>query len=123
MSATPSRSPRTIPIRVVTDDDLCGGGESFALMVLGDSMTPEFDHGDIVIIEPDGHAGDGAYVLAYHGGEWIFRQLRRADRGWCLHALNPAYPALELTDWSALRGVIIQKSRPGRRRATRRYVD
>jgi SOS-response transcriptional repressor LexA len=123
MSATPSRSPRTIPIRVVADDDSCGGGESFALMVLGDSMTPEFDHGDIVIIEPDGHAGDGAYVLAWQAEEWIFRQLRRTDRGWCLHALNPAYPALELTDRSAVRGVIIQKSRPGRRRATRRYVD
>ena len=30
----------------------CGGGESFALMVLGHSMAPEFLEGEIIIIEP-----------------------------------------------------------------------
>jgi len=113
--------PRTIPIRVETDND-CGSGESFALMVLGDSMAPEFEHGDIVIIEPDGVATDGAFVLAFAGGEWIFRRLLRGDRGWRLQAVNAAYPPIELPDLSTVRGVIIQKSRPGRRRAAKRYV-
>lgn len=122
MSDPKATAPRTIPIRPVADDG-CSGAESFALMVLGDSMAPEFEHGDIVIIEPDGHATDGAYVLAFGGGEWIFRQLRRSDSGWRLQPLNPAYPALDLPDLAAVRGVIIQKSRPGRRRATKRYVD
>ena len=114
---------RSIPIRPARDDDGCGGGESFALMVLGDSMAPEFEHGDIVVIEPDGLAGDGAFVLAHLGGEWIFRQLARSGGGWRLQAMNPAYPAAELPDLPAVRGVIIQKSRPGRRRAGKRYVD
>jgi DNA polymerase V len=121
MSDPPATARRAIPIRAA--DDGCSGAESFALMVLGDSMAPEFDDGDIVVIEPDGHATDGAYVLAHAGGEWIFRQLHRTDTGWRLRALNPAYPALDLADLAAVRGVIIQKSRPGRRRATKRYVD
>jgi SOS-response transcriptional repressor LexA len=105
------------------DGHACSGAESFALMVLGDSMTPEFSEGDIVVIEPDGLARDGSYVLAFWQDEWIFRQLRRTDQGWCLHPLNPRYPDLPLPDLSPVRGVITQKSRPGRRRATRRYVE
>lgn len=113
----------TIPIRPARNDDGCSGGESFALMVLGDSMAPEFDHGDIVVIEPDGLATDGSFVLAQHAGEWIFRRLARGDGGWRLVALNPAYASIELPDLTAVRGVIIQKSRPGRRRASKRYVE
>jgi len=116
------RPDRTIPIHPQTDDG-CSAAESFALMVLGDSMTPEFEPGDIVIIEPEGLASDGAFVLALAGGEWIFRQLLRTGDTWRLRALNDAYPAIELADLAAVRGVIIQKSRPGRRRASKHYVD
>jgi SOS-response transcriptional repressor LexA len=104
-------------------DSACAGAESFALMVLGDSMTPEFREGDIVIIEPDGHATDGSYVLAFANGEWIFRQLRRHEAGWRLVAVSPGYASIDLPDLKAVRGVIIQKNRPGRRRETRRYVE
>lgn len=104
-------------------DHACSGAESFALMVLGDSMAPEFADGDIVIIEPEGLATDGSYVLAFWQDEWIFRQLVRADDRWCLRALNPQYPDIDLPDLAAVRGVITQKSRPGRRRASKRYVE
>ena len=100
----------------------CGGGESFALCVLGQSMTPEFAEGEIIIIEPEGLAREGSYVLAWHADEWTFRQLRRRDAGWCLHALNPAFADMALDDLSAVRGVIIQKALPGRRRASKRYI-
>jgi len=100
----------------------CGGGESFALMVYGESMAPEFLHGEIIIIEPEGLAKDGAYVFAQLDDEWTFRQLVRTKAGWCLHALNPAFPDLPICDLSPVKGVIIQKSVPGRRRASRRYV-
>lgn len=100
----------------------CAGGESFALRVLGHSMAPEFNDGEIVVIEPEGLTRDGAYVLALHRGEWIFRQLRREAGGWCLHALNPAWPDLPLADLADVRGVIIQKALPGRRRASKRYI-
>lgn len=100
----------------------CAGGESFALQVLGQSMAPEFNEGEIVIIEPEGLAREGSYVLALHRNEWIFRQLCCNAEGWTLHALNPAWPDLPLPDLSAVRGVIIQKALPGRRRASKRYI-
>ncbi len=100
----------------------CEGAESFALRVVGQSMTPEFDDGDIVIIEPDGLVEDGSFVLAEHAGEWIFRQLCRDGDAWRLHALNPAWPDLALPGLDAVRGVVIQKAVPGKRRATRHYI-
>lgn len=101
----------------------CASAEPFALMVLGDSMSPEFNDGDIVVVEPEGLATDGSFVLAWHDDEWIFRQLQRTATGWILSALNPACAPIELADLAPVRGVIIQKSRPGRRRASKRYVE
>lgn len=115
-----ARSPAAVPIE--PDDAGCGGGESFALRVLGQSMVPEFAEGEIIIIEPEGLAHDGSYVLARVADEWTFRQLCRHGPTWCLHALNPAFTDVPIDDLSAVRGVIIQKALPGRRRASKRYV-
>jgi DNA polymerase V len=104
------------------DASSCSGSEAFALRVLGTSMEPEFNEGEIIVIEPEGQLRDGSYVLASHRGEWIFRQLCRAGEGWCLHALNPAFADLVLDDLSAVRGVIIQKALPGRRHASKPYI-
>ncbi|UCE30362.1 MAG: S24 family peptidase [Burkholderiales bacterium] len=136
------RRPKSIPIqapepRLDQFVESCASGESFALMVLGDSMLPEFAEGDIIVIEPQGLATHGSFVLAFWDDEWTFRQLvrREADapaapgaqdgaRGaWMLRALDPRYPEIELADLSAVRGVVIQKSKPGRRRAAKRYVE
>ncbi|MCC7327427.1 MAG: S24 family peptidase [Burkholderiales bacterium] len=101
----------------------CSGAESFALQVLGDSMAPEFVDGDVIIVESDGLVRDGSYVLAQVDGEWALRRLVRTGDGWKLLAENPAYPETALADLSSVRGVIIQKSRPGHRRSLKRYVD
>lgn len=101
----------------------CAGAEPFALMVLGDAMAPEFVAGEIIVVEPEGHATDGSFVVAQVDGEWTLRQLARVGARWQLRALNPAYPASELADLAPVRGVVIQKSKPGRRRASKRYVD
>ena len=100
----------------------CAGGESFALMVLGHSMAPEFNEGEIIIIEPEGLAKDGSYVLAWLHEAWTFRQLLRVDASWLLHALNPAFADEPLPDLTSVRGVIIQKALPGRRRASKHYI-
>jgi DNA polymerase V len=102
--------------------ECCSGGESFVLQVLGDSMAPEFSDGEIIVIEPEGLARDGSFVLAWHGDEWTLRQLLGDGACWRLHALNPAYPDAPLASLDAVRGVVIQKAVPGQRRATRRYV-
>jgi DNA polymerase V len=117
---------RVIPIQPHTPEaelDACSSAEPFALMVLGDSMEPEFLEGEVILIEPEGLATDGSFVLAQVGGEWIFRQLAKHAGGWRLQALNPAYPATDIPSLDPVKGVIIQKSKPGRRRATKRYVE
>jgi len=117
-------SKRTIPIATTLPaGDDCSEAESFALMVLGDSMAPEFVDGDVIIIEPEGVATDGAFVLAELDGELIFRQLVRTAAAWQLKALNPAYAAATIDDLAPVKGIIIQKSKPGRRRAVKRYVE
>jgi SOS-response transcriptional repressor LexA len=100
----------------------CSGSESFALMVVGHSMAPEFLEGEIIIIEPDGALKDGAFVLAWYQDEWTFRQLSAVNGKWILRALNPAFADSDPIDETAIRGVIIQKALPGRRRASKFYI-
>lgn len=129
-----SAEKKIIPIMPALDFELkaraeaeeasnCAAAEPFALMVLGDSMEPEFVERDIIVIEPEGLATDGSYVLAWLDDEYIFRQLVKHGEKWLLHPLNPAYPDAEIAGLDAVRGVIIQKSKPGRRKEAKRYVE
>lgn len=111
-------TPATIPAAPAG----CDGGELVALRVIGHSMEPEFRDGEIVVVEPGGAAVDGSFVIAAHAGEWTLRQLRSDGSTWRLHALNPAWPETPEVTLEAVHGVVIQKTRPGRRGATRRYV-
>lgn len=113
---------KSIPIHPLAEVSNCAGAEPFALMVLDDYMEPEFLHGEIIVCEPEGLARDGAFVVAEHEGEYYFRQLRIIDGVWSLHALNPKYPSFEIAGPSAIRGVVILKKKPGRRREMKRYV-
>lgn len=117
---------KIIPINPAENADTessCDGAEAFALMVLGDSMEPEFREGEVIVIEPSGYATDGSYVLAQLDGEWIFRQLLRQGDGWRLAPLNARYAGVDIDDLTPVKGVIIQKAKPGRRRASKRYVE
>jgi SOS-response transcriptional repressor LexA len=119
---------KIIPIKIANEEpapelDACSSAEPFALMVLGDSMEPEFVEGEIILIEPEGLATDGSFVMADLNGELIFRQLAKTAAGWQLQPLNPAYSAANIPGLQGIKGVIIQKSKPGRRKATKRYVE
>jgi SOS-response transcriptional repressor LexA len=116
---------RTVPIVPAASaaEGDCAGAEPFALMVLGDSMAPEFSDGDVIVVEPEGLAGDGAYVVAKVDDGWTLRQLVKAGDGWQLRALDASYPVTTIADLATIRGVVIQKSRPGRRSTLKRYVD
>lgn len=103
----------------------CSGAEVFALRVLGQDMAPEFNDGEIIVVEPGGSLKDGCFVLAQVDGEWTFRQLRRCGDDWVLRALNPPPGTAadrRLPDLSAVHGVIIQKAVPGRRRLSKTYL-
>ena len=124
--------PIDIPIRIApaeqaipgeAEASACASGEPYALMVLGDSMQPEFEEGEIIVVEPEGLAKDGSYVIAFHNEEYTFRQLLKRDAGWALHALNPAYPDHPIADLTCIKGVVILKKQPGRRKSAKYYVD
>jgi len=125
------KKPFPIPVRVApaapeTEEDLalsaCSTGEPYALMVLGDSMAPEFLDGEIIVVEPEGIARDGAYVVAWANNEYIFRQLVKHEEGWMLKPLNPLYPNIPVDDLKeTVKGVVVLKKKPGRRREAKRY--
>ena len=122
------RKPINIPIvaaQPLADDSpfgACAGAEPFALMVLGDSMEPEFLDGEIIVVEPEGLAKDGSYVVAFDNEEHIFRQLIQTGTGWALHALNLTYPDQPIDDLTGIRGVVIMKKQPGKPRSGKHYV-
>lgn len=116
---------KTIPIHDATEDpalSACSGAEPYALMVLGDSMLPEFEEGEIIVVEPEGLARDGAFVVAYHNDEYTFRQLLIREGRWYLNPLNDLYPTEEIPGPEAVKGVVIQKKKPGKRSSLKSYL-
>jgi SOS-response transcriptional repressor LexA len=128
---TSEKKPFPIPVRIAPDapqseEDLavsaCATGEPYALMVLGDSMLPEFVEGEVIVVEPEGIARDGAFVVAWANDEYIFRQLVKHPEGWMLKPLNPIYPNIPIDDVKeTVKGVVVLKKKPGRRREAKRY--
>lgn len=123
-----TRKPINIPVKAATPqqeaaDSNCSGNEMVALMVLGDSMQPEFSEGEILVIEMGMAAGEGAFVIAEVAKEdFIFRQLKRdAHGGWLLHALNPAYPDTAIAGLEIIKGVVTHKKQPGKRKEVKFY--
>lgn len=100
----------------------CEDKEPYVLMVLGDSMEPEFLDGDVVVIEPGAHFRDGSYVIAHHNDEYIFRQLRVMGERLYLTPLNPNYVSQQLDGPEAIKGVITQRKRPGNRHDRKNYT-
>lgn len=112
-----------VPENEVPDEvSACSSGEPYALMVLGDSMLPEFEDGEIIIVEPEGLAKNGSYVVAYHKDEYTFRQLVQHDDRWFLKPLNDLYPTDEIPGLEVVKGVVIQKKKPGKRSSVKFYV-
>ncbi len=101
----------------------CEGKEPYVLMVLGDSMAPEFLEGDVVVIEPGHPVKDGCYVVAQRQGEYTFRKLRVVGERFYLEAENHAYPAEQLDSLDQVKGVITQRKRPGGGRKNRKNYE
>jgi len=111
------------PASCNSSDSECSGNEMVALMVLGDSMAPEFVEGEILVIEMGAPAMDGSFVVAEVVQEdFIFRQLTRDEQGgWLLHALNPAYPDTAISGLEIIKGVVTHKKKPGSRKSVKYY--
>jgi hypothetical protein len=125
----PIRKPIDIPVVAASrpeetaPESACSETELVALMVLGDSMAPEFVEGEILVIETGAPAGNGAYVVGTANDEFIFRQLMRDEQGgWSLHALNPAYPDIAISSLDGIKGVVRHKKKPGSRKSVKYYA-
>lgn len=85
---------------ILTDLDV--SDDAFALEIKGDSMTPDFLEGDVVIIDPNEPPHAGEFVAAINGNyEATFKKYRplgEVDNFGREHfeliALNPDYPKL-----------------------------
>jgi len=125
---TPVTQKKIIPIiplndgpEIADETSACSNAEPYALMVLGDSMLPEFEEGEIIVIEPEGLAHNGSYVIAWHRDEYIFRQLVQHNELWYLKPLNDLYPTDEVPGLEVVKGVVIQKKKPGKRSSMKSY--
>lgn len=125
-----TRKPITIPV-VSADTQAdepggsnCDGKEIVALMVLGDSMQPEFSEGEILVIQMGAPATEGAYVIAEVAHEdFLFRQLKRDQQGgWRLVALNWAYPDTALAGLQSIKGVVTHKRNARSRKLVKSYL-
>jgi len=113
---------KSIPIQAANEASNCSSAEPYALMVLGDSMMPEFEQGEIIVIEPSGLVKNGSYVVAFVNEEYIFRQLVEHADGWMLKPLNPLYENIPVADIDVAKGVVIMKKRPGKRSEQKSYL-
>lgn len=80
-------------------DWLRGGKEYFGLLIKGDSMSPKYLDGDIVIFtkQEDFENGDECAVMV-NGDDATFKKILKHDRGITLQPLNSNYDIKYYTD-------------------------
>ncbi len=85
------------------------GKNIFALRVQNDCMIPEFQEGDIIIVNPHLNVDSGDYVIVSNRDSYsaTFKQLKKYGNKVVLHPLNPRYQDIELD--SKKRYIIIGK--------------
>lgn len=98
----------------------CSTAEPYALRVLGDSMEPEFEDGNIIIVDPGTSAKHGSYVVIDYDNDTTLRQFIIEEEKKILRPLNKQYPEQVISGEYRVRGVVIQKSN-GRRSSIKHY--
>lgn len=94
---------------VVADSD--NSQAEFAVMVKGDAMWPQFQEGNIIIINPHKQAENRDFVLTsiHKTGEIILRQLFIDNALYVLKAINPIFPSvISLTGKDKIIGVAVE---------------
>jgi SOS-response transcriptional repressor LexA len=81
----------------------------FGLRVQGDSMTPEFAPGDIIIVDPEAAWDSGSYVIALKGSETIFKQYKVYGKTAVLRPLNTNYEEIVVDKEVQIIGKVVRK--------------
>lgn len=71
------------------------GENTFAVRVNGESMSPKFEHGEVIFCDPSVQPNNKDYVIAKltDNNEATFKQLIIEDGQSMLKAINPNWPA------------------------------
>ncbi len=69
----------------------------FALRVCGDSMFPEIESGDVVIVDSNRQARFGEKIIASVRGEYTLKTYKNSSRGLRLVASNGKFPTRQIT--------------------------
>ena len=106
----------------LTDSDSCASSEPFALRVIGDDMSPEFEDGHIIIVDPGGQLKTGCFVVAKAEGDVILRELKIEGDDYRLCSFKAGKVDIVLNRVHCdLLGVISQRS--GKRRKYHKRYD
>lgn len=99
---------------------ICGTAHSdktFALQVVGDSMSPEYQEGCYIFVDPEVQARHNDDVIVRDEfGNATFKRLQDTPEGKYLLALNPDYPnrIIKVPEGSSICGVIIYSGKKRR---------
>ena len=85
--------------------------EMYALQVHGDSMLPEFENGDIIIVDPGISPASKDYVVTDYNGDISLSQYIIKEDKVFLIPTHHDYPAQEWTKDHRHKGVVAQKKR------------
>ncbi|MFT6371887.1 MAG: DNA polymerase V [Gammaproteobacteria bacterium] len=100
----------------------CGSSEPFALRVIGDDMSPEFEDGHIIIVDPGGQLKTGCFVVAKAEDDVILRQLIIEGDDYRLRSFNESKVDVVLNRANCdLLGVISQRA--GKRRKHHKHYN
>lgn len=100
--------PAGIPLEMIEDildyeeinpDMLRGGKEYFALKVKGESMSPKFLEGDILIVRKQSSCENGEYaIVAVNGYDATFKKVIKKENCIILQPLNSSYEPMIYTN-------------------------
>ncbi len=97
------------------------GMEAFVLRVIGDSMSPAFEDGHIIVVDPGYPLISNSYAVLVNKSEVLFGLYMRDEGGSRLEYLKPGETPIMLEDNFHLKGVVTQRN--GRRRKDTVYFE
>jgi len=97
------------------------GTEAFVLRVIGDSMSPAFEDGHIIVVDPGYPLVNNSYAVLVNKSEVLFGLYVRDKNGSRLEYLKPDEAPVILEDDFSMKGVVIQRN--GRRRKDTVYFE
>lgn len=97
------------------------GLEPFVLRVIGDSMSPVFEDGNIIVVDPGYTLISNTYAVLVNNEEVLFGHYLNDEKGCRLEYLNPNHPPVMLSENFSVKGIVTQRNT--RRRKETVYFD